>query len=108
MNDIAKVCRRIAKQMHEETGDKYDIHPYVGRGMNKECLSLYTVDVDCAIEFVMKVKEELGNGVLKGMRTDSMGRRIVAYWPHILYSFAESQELEAEDVSSADCPTTQH
>ncbi len=102
MNNIAKVCRRIAKQMHEETGDKYDIHPYVGRGMNKECLSLYTADIDCAIEFVGKVNEELGNGALKGVRTDSMGRRIVAYWPHILYSFQESQELEAEDVKSAD------
>lgn len=97
--EVIQVCLRIAKQMTEETGDKYAIHPYTGRGMNKECLSLYAADVDCAIEFVMNVKEELGNGVLKGMRTDSMGRRIVAYWPHILFSFAESQELEARDAA---------
>jgi hypothetical protein len=100
MNKAIKVCRRIAKQMTEETGDRYGISPYTGRGMNKECLSLSAPDVECAIEFVMKVKEELGNGALKGMRTDSLGRRIVAYWPHVLYSFAESQELEAEDGSA--------
>lgn len=103
MNLVAKVCRRIAKQMTDETGDKYKISPYVGRGMNRECLSLSAPDVECAIEFVMLAKDELGRGALKGMRTDSLGLRIVAYWPHILYSYAESQELEAEDVRSADC-----
>jgi uncharacterized protein YeeX (DUF496 family) len=90
----------ISEEVNNNCEDGISIHSYSGRGMfGKECLGITfsrTYDfgsfVDDLIQYVADLDEDERDeavqdlqGVFKNMRTDSMGRGTVSYWPNVVF-----------------------
>jgi hypothetical protein len=57
---------------------------YSGRMMyGKACIGLVHDSLDELIDFIMRVREDLGEeDALRGARQDSMGMSTITYWPN--------------------------
>jgi hypothetical protein len=85
-----------------DNGDmEFSVRKYSGRGMyGKECLAIDGDDIEPILLgylIGLLAADDLSDltGYLKGMRSDSMGRGMVYYWPYV--KFAGEEESYDDD-----------
>lgn len=101
--------QQILEQAIEATsGDESDVQKYSGRGMyGRDCLAITGWDVGPLMGAVIRELEhsdfdyeDVAYG-LESLKTDSLGRLTIIYFPNIPYTSSDSSEDSSEEEEAS-------